>query len=966
MIAPLSTPQMAVTRPLPAAPTRRRRTLRWALLLLVLPASLSGAGHDPTPAPEAATLALEAPVPLDPAIRQGRLDNGLTYLVQASPQPEGPVELWLAVRAGSVFESEAERGLAHFVEHLMFRGTRRFPHQALLEWAESIGMRFGPDLNAFTSYDETVYPLRLPPGQPEALERALTLFTDWIGGAALFDPQDVDRERAVVLEELRLHRQAEDRRVERTVGLLLAGTRYQARSPSGLQEIVASATPAQLRAFYERWYRPELAAVLAVGPFDADAVVARVRHHLATVPRSTAATARPSFELLAPIEPRVEVFADPDLTETTIELLQPLAPSPVRNVGDFRQSLLVALHDRMLSYRLLQRLQAAESPWTQVQGRHTGLVSALARYGQRVVASPGRALPAFEALVAENERLRRFGFVPIELFRAKTALLRELETAHRVPTARRVNARAERLLAHFLSGDAVPAPELELALAQRLLPGIPLEEVNRFAERLHTARNHKVMIAGPPSEAAPLPTAAEVQKVLDDAPIRQLERYVERLPSTDASLALLGRPPAGTIVEERQRPEHDITEWRLSNGAWVILKPARFGSNEVTLEAFSAGGTSLLPASESFVGQLAAALVRPAELDALPARVRVDVEINELDEGVWGKAPADQLEALLRGVRSAFTSPKTDLTALARQLEVESQRFALADKQPFAALLVAIDRATFGDDPRRAKPSAAEIAAFDPSRLLALYRERFANAADFQFVLVGDLELETARPLVESYLASLPGHEGRETFQNHGVAVLNQATTVRVQQGKLPNALVALRFAGQTPFRLLPTQELETLGELLERRLRERLRFQQGQVYTLEVGARMRARPTGHYQVDILLPVAPHEADKARDAALEEIRRLQTEGPTEPEVAALVAAARQDRERALRKQSFWLGTLVNTYRLNLDLREQLDLESRLRVLDAERLRQAARQYLPLDRYLLAVLEPEPAPGSGAP
>jgi zinc protease len=916
------------------------------------------------PAEEAA-----ATLPLDPSIVQGRLDNGLSYSIRPNKRPAGRADFWLVVDTGSVLEEESERGLAHFLEHMAFNGTQRYPAQDLVRALESLGMRFGPDINAWTSFDETVYTLTVPTDRPEILDTTFAVLAEW-ACCVTFDPTEVELERGVILEEWRLGRGAGARILDRQLPVLFQGSRYGERLPIGLPEVIRTATPEALRRFYQTWYRPDRMALIAVGDFDPGQMEARIRDTFGRIPAPPDAPPRPTTPVPDPTGTVVSVVTDPEATATSVGVYAPLRRRPEDRVGDYRRSLVEALYHAMLNSRLDERVQEDDPPFYFAISTTDDFVRTHEVVVQSVLVPDGSAARGLSALLGEIERVRRYGFTKTELERGKQDLLRFYERAAAEGEKLDSATYAAEFVRNFLEGEPVPGLPNELALVQRLLPTIGLADVDALADQAASA-GRLVLVSAPERPGVRPPQKAAIEAALAAAARQPVTPYVDRY---RAGPLVESPPAAGTIAEEKTLPEIGVTEWRLSNGVRVVLKPTDFQNDEVLLLASSPGGLSLIPDQDYLSGRFAPEILRDAGLGrfdrvtlgkALAGKVAgVESYLTELEEGLQGRASPRDLESLFQLIYLTMTKPRTDPRLF--QTFVGGLRAGLTERQADPAAVFR-DRLTevFAQGSVRRQPlTPARVHELDLKAAERVYRERFGDASDFTFLLVGSFELEAVRPLVLTWLGGLPAHGRTEKWIDHGPDLPKGKVEVRVEKGLEPRSQVWLGFPAEaTEFSPEARNDLAALGKVLEIRLREALREDLGKVYGVSVDADLTSRPRLRSNVSLGFGCAPENVDELVQAVFAEIAALREQGTSEQVLGRVREIVRRERQARLLQNVYWIRALDVAYQEGFDPRELLESDDDLAArLTPERLRDTARSALDPERYVLGVLDPAKAGG----
>ncbi len=928
----------------------------------------------PAPPPVAhAPEALDATLPVDPAITLGHLPNGLTYYVRQNPAPTDREELWLVVNAGSVLEDDDQRGLAHFVEHMAFNGTTHFKRQELVDYLESIGMRFGPDVNAFTAFDKTIYQLTVPTDRKGTLAKGVQILEDWAHGMT-FDPHEVDQERGVITEEWRLGRGAEARERDAQAPLLFAGSRYADRLPIGSKEVIETASPETIRRFYHDWYRPDLMAVIAVGDVPPPKVEALIRKHFAGLTGPAHERERPSFSVPDHDKTLFGTFTDPELTDTAVSVYTKLPPRPEGTVDDYRRSLIEGVYHRMLNDRLYEVGHSPDPPFLYAYSATDPLVRSAQVDEQEAGVRPGEVDKGLEALLTEIERVRRHGFTAGELERTKRDLLRAYERTYLQRENRASPSYASEYSRNFLTDEPIPGIQVEVELARRFVPEITLDQVNALAD-LHTQQaNRVILVSGPKSQASKLPSEDDLLAVYQKVQGLTLAPYEDK----PAAATLVPDPPKpGTIVSRREIPEIGVTEWHLSNGVTVVLKPTQFRTDQVLIEGFSPGGSSLVDDKDALTASYADAVVSLGGLGNLDEIalakamagkvVSVHPHIDELEEGVSASGSTDDLPTLFQLAYLALTRPRLDVAA------VESYRSRLRPglenrlADPGQAFVERMIRELNQDHPRRQPLTPERLDQIDPQKALEIYKDRFADLGDATFVIVGAFDPVAIEPSVLTYLATLPSTGRHETWRDLGIRRPDKPVEFTMERGLEPKGRVWLVLHGPETWSRDHLHALRSLADALELRLREVLREDLGAVYNVSVDADLAWRPKPRYSISIQFGCNPTRARALVDRVHKEILAFQSSGPDAELVAKVRELERRERQTAIQDNSFWIGALSNYYRMGQDPRQILGFDELVRSLSPEKVRQAARKYLHWDRRVLGILVPqEGAPAAPAP
>lgn len=904
-----------------------------------------------------------APVPLDPAVVVDTLDNGLVVYVRENAEPADRAELRLAIRAGSVLEDDDQRGLAHFVEHMAFNGTANFEKQEIVDYLESIGMRFGPDVNAFTSFDETVYMLTVPTDSVAQLDTGLAILAEWSRRTA-FDPGEVEKERPVIVEEWRLGRGARMRTLEEHLPVLLHDSHYAERLPIGAVEVIEGAPVEAMRRFYDAWYRPDLAAVIAVGDFDGEEVLAKIRGRFAEWVGPPDAPARPSWPVPPHEESLVSVVTDPETTVPDVALYHKRAPRERETLAAYRRSIVEALGSAMLGRRLSELARRPDPPFL---GAGTGS-GRLVETADVVILGAGLHEDGVErgirALAVEAERVRRHGFATTELEREKRDLLRGVESAYdergKTPSA----AHASALLGLFLSGTPAESAEDALELHRTYLPGIALDEVEEVSRAALGEGSRVVLLTAPEKEGVEVPHEPRVLEVFREAVESDVAPYEDEV----FEGPLVGVPPEpGRVVDARMIEEIGAFEWTLSNGARVVLKPTDFRDDEVVLRAWSPGGTSLVPDSLVMSAAFAEEVVLEGgvgnldrvALEKALAGVRASVRpwIGFLDEGFSGGASPRDLETMFELLWLQFTTPRKDPDAHASFLE---------RMRGFVANRAASPEAAFGDTlnvtlrdhhPRVVllTPETVERIELEPA--WSIYRDRIADADDFTFAIVGAFEPDSIRPLVERWIGSLPATDREETWRDRGIDPPEGVVERTVARGVEPKSRTAIVFTGPFDWSLENVYAVEALGAYLGIRLREELREEAGGTYGVSVRASGSRWPDEELSLQIDFGADPGRIEDLVPLVFAEIEKVRAGEVDGEDLAKVRQQHRRAHETNLRENAWWADALMSAWWHDLDPRVVVDRPSRIAALEPAMIVEAARRWVDPGRYVRVTLVP---------
>ena len=938
-----------------------RRLSLLLVLALAPPWSLLGAQGGGALQPSAAQLAEK--LSFDPLVTVGTLDNGLRYYIMVNKFPAQRAELRLAVRAGSVFEADDQRGLAHVTEHMAFNGTEHFPKNELVQYLQSIGVRFGADVNAYTNYDETVYLLQLPTDSAGFLEKGIQILGDWAHGVT-FDSAEVDAERGVVSEEWRLRRGAGARMRDLQLPTLLRGSRYADRLAIGNIDYLHSFPQSALRRFYQEWYRPDLMAVVAVGDFDRDSVERMIREQFAHIPARAAIT-RPVFPVPPHDSVYVTIATDPEAPNSSFQIYNILPRRDQSTVGAFRDRFVERLGLDMLNARLAELAQKPNPPFAAAGGARGYFIGSADSYTLFGGVKEGGILTGFEAVLTEAERASRFGFTATELERAKASLMRSQGMLYARRDQQASATRAAELLRNFLQGEDVLGTAGEYALYQRLVPTVTVEEVNRVTRDLLAGKNRVIAVNAPDKPGVTVPTAAQLLAVYDAVKSKTLAPYTDVV----VSGPLVAKVPApAAIVSSRTIPEIGITEWKLANGVRVVLKPTDFMTDEIILAGTSPGGTSLVPDSNYVSAAFATTVASIGGVGAYSASelrrlltgktAAASLSISSRTENAFGMASKKDVATMFQLLYLRFTAPREDSSAFAAFRQSSQASMANAAANPMKAYSDAVT-AIMTQHNFRARPTGpATLDEINLDRALAIYRDRFADASDFTFLIVGSFNIDSIKPLVQRYLGGLPSLNRKEAGKDRGIRPPKGLIDQTVRRGVEPQSQTFMAFTGPYQYSRENEYLLSSLSEILGNRLTEKLREKLGGTYgvSARVGG---SREEPHiFTATVSFGSAPERAEELTKAVLAEIQTLIDLGPSPAEIEKVKEAQLRARETALKTNMFWTSQLNTAYQYGDDPRDILAYQKMVAGLTTAAIRNAARRYLKGDSYIHVTLLPE--------
>ncbi|TDI76510.1 MAG: insulinase family protein [Bacteroidetes bacterium] len=906
-------------------------------------------------------------IPLDSRVVTGRLENGVTYLVRENREPENRAELRLVVNAGSIQEDDDQLGLAHFVEHMAFNGSDHFEKQELVEYLESIGMKFGADINAYTIFDETVYKLQVPTDSSNYLENGIQVLRDWAHGIT-FDSVEVDKERGVVIEEWRGRLGASSRIMDEQLPVQLSGSKYVDRLPIGTLESLQTFSHESLLRFYDDWYRPDLISVVAVGDFDSEFVIGLIDSLFSDIPEPVNPRQRELFMIPKNDAPRYTIVSDPEATRAVVSVMHRRKPASPGTVSAYRGGLLRSLYTTMLNQRLSELTQIADPPFIVGIGSDGGLgfVRSETSFDLTALVKDGDYIGALETLLTEAERARTHGFTDSELDRARINLLRGMELAYNERDNHKSNQFASEYIRHLLVDESIPGIEYEYELTKRLAPDISIQDVNRLSDQFMGESDRVVSISGPENNNHPLPSETEVADIF--ARVRRMELTPYEDDVDDAEL-LPNVPSPGAIISAIVDDVTGITTWTLSNGVQVVLKPTDFKNDQIVFRGSAAGGTSLAKDEDYISALLAVQVVSSSGIGAFnPIALRkkltgkaasVSPFIGSLSQGFSGAASPQDIETMFQLLYLYVNEPRTDSDLFDSYMSRMSsflQTQAASPQRAFSDTLSTI----LSQGHFRARSMTPEILAeTDMNVSLDFYRNRFANFNGYTFFFVGAFDEELIRPYVETYLATLPVESYSDDWSDSGIRTPDGVHERTVFAGLEPKSRVALVFSGEADWSLDSRRKLGLLKDILDARLREILREDLGGTYGVSVSASLIYEPYESYQLSISFGCEPDRVDEMVGHIFDEIQKMKSELVEDKYLDNAREARVRAHETNLRENRYWLSSLVFADKHDFPYADILKSPSSyLDLITTTDIMQMADRTFSMDRFVKVVLRPE--------
>ena len=917
----------------------------------------------------ASAQSLSSKLPLDPAIHVGKLPNGITFYVRRNDQPARRVSLRLAVKAGSIDEADDQRGLAHMLEHMAFNGTRHFKPGELVAYFESVGVAFGPHVNAYTSYDETVYMLNVPTDRAGALDHALQALSDFAGGMSLTD-KEIDKERGVVLEEWRQRLGVASRLQGITDRAVYGQSKYAERLPIGLPDSIQHFPYQRLRDFYRDNYTADRIAIIIAGDLDNATAEQLIHQYFAAIPGRKSAK-RPIYPVPAHNDTRVAVATDPEAQASSVSVFHTRPLRKSLTVGDYRRDLVRSLFEAMLNARLGEIARRPDAPFLGASSGDDTLGRTVEAFGVSARVNDGGIAKGIEALEQELARVRQFGFGDAELERVKKATLASYERAFNERDKSESPGFASEMVSLFLNDVPTPGIATEFELAKRFVPTITTTETAALARELVTETNRVVIAVAPDKKGVTSPAEASVRDALRSGAAATLTAWHDE---SNGKALMATKPTPGTVTARREIREIGVTVLTLSNGVSVWLKPTDFKNDQIIFTAWAKGGLADVPEVDyrnaalmtNLVGTSGVGGLSPVDLGKLLSGqiANASLSMGPYTHGLSGGATPKDIETALQLMYLSFTSANHDADAF--ELMKRRLRANLANQSQSPG-------AVFGERVRLLNTSnhftarsmkADDVDALDQAKMEAFYKSQFANAADFTFFFVGAFEVDKLTPLLATYVGSLPS-QGKAT-STYSTVRLQFPTGVKkevVNKGQEPKAQTVITFFADTNLDELEMHRLRAATAILERHLRDQLREELGGTYSVGVDYSNTLPQPGYGTTSIQFGSSPDRADDLVATVMTELDKMRRDGPSADDVQKVKETEKEGLETSFKQNGFWIGALQTAQMLGWDPVSIIHRTERTDSLTVDNIHAAFSKYFPADRYTIATLMPEKASSS---
>jgi zinc protease len=913
------------------------------------------------------TLPLSQNIPLPGEYISGQYDNGLRYYIRQNFQPLGRVEIRLILNAGSLLEEDNQRGFAHFVEHMAFNGTEEFSQEDIVAFVESSGMKVGSHLNAFTNFDNTFYVLELPSDDPKIVETGIRLIENWAHKVS-FDPIEIHKERGVVLEEWRSSKNVNERLTMKHLEKTITGSRWLERFPIGQPEIIQNGADEDLIAYYKKWYRPDLMSVVVIGDISVLDVAGLLDTYLGTIPAQAdpvdANDLYASYNVNENIEPIVSIQTDSELTTTQFALMTVQPRKPVVTFEDLRHQYLVGLHTTMLNVRLHEKVVSEDFPTLNASVDYAEYFRHKEVYSFVAGAKTGKTTEAIRAILTEAYRAKQNGFTATELERAKQSWLADLNQQAQTILSEVSSNHANKLLSHILNAYPLLDADDALVFAQRVLPTISLDEVNKVGQGWLTKENRLVQISSPENEKDTLPSAAQIIAIWEEIANSSLAAFVDKaVPDTLMTII----PEPGSVVNKEYNSDEDYHVWTLSNGARVVLKETQLVTGQITFRSFSEGGSSVLDDTLYNRTRMTAQILDSmgvANYDYITMmkflsdkNVAINASIDNYYERMSGDFTAQDVSTFMQLLHLKFTQTRLDEANFNNYISYVRPQVLNQFNSPQAKFSEAVRSALYQHSERDLPFDTAMLNSQSLPAMHSFYQQRFGNAGDFTFIFVGDFKVDKLEPFLNTYIATLPASEERESYSILPDERLAGEIMINIKENTEPRAEVYIEYRGDVVFSHADEVAFGALQNALDIKLRQKIREEKSAAYFVNVGGYIAEAPRAEFALHISFSSEPSRVDEIIADVNLILTQIQEERLEQRFVDNFITQQKEQYAFDIKTNDYWAYYLTRLQTkekpiANAQYHDYLD------ALTVEDIRTLAKKYLATEHRIQAVMTPK--------
>ncbi len=902
-------------------------------------------------------------IPANPKVKIGKLDNGLTYYIMENKKPEKHVELRLVVHTGSLMEDDDQLGFAHFCEHMNFNGTKTFPKNGMLNFLESSGIRFGADVNASTGFEMTQFMIPVPTENPKVVDTCFLILSE-MANKALYEGDEIDKERGVIVSEWRQRSNFQKRMMDYHFRKFLYGSRYLKRDVIGDTNIILNGSWDALRRYYHDWYRPGLMAVIVVGDLPVEKSKELVDKYFGPIKPLENPRKKPNYDLPDQKEPMASVFTDKQMPMSLVQVMFKHDRIPQVTYNNYRTYLTEALYDIMFNNRLQEKMRQKDAPFVKAGGQYSQYMGNKDVYMLFGILKEDNVKNGIDALLTEAYRVYQHGFTKDEFERAKKELRSTYEKAYKERDKTESARFAMEFTQNFIDDTYMPGINVEMALFDKFVPEIKLDEESALAKRYLTLDNTVIAYSGPQKEGFTPPTEDELLGILNNVSKRKIDAYTEEV--VDKPLFSKQVTP-GKITNEEKIDEIGTTLLTLSNGMKVILKPTDFKNDQIIFNGFSRGGTSLVPDEDYISSEEAANIINESGIGDFSATqleklltgkvLNVSPYINETTEGLGGSSTPEDLETAFQLINLYFTSPRKDQDAFESTIGNLKESIKNRALNPGSALQDTIQLTLSQYNFRTMPLTEKTLGKINLDKAIEIYKKRFSNPGDFTFVFVGNFDVDKIKPFIEKYLASMKGTDKKENWKDLGIRPPKGVINKSFKKGIEPKSTVRLILSGEFNYSEKEAQRLTALVDVLRIKITEDLREDKGGIYSPAVFPVIRRSPIGKYYVVVGFTCAPKDVDMLTKAAFAQMENLKN-NIEEKDLNKVVKAQLNQDEINLKKNNYWLNNLYSCALFGDDYTDILKNKDLINSLTGDDLKNTAKKYFDMNNVVKVVMDPE--------
>lgn len=901
-------------------------------------------------------------IPFDPKVVRGQLPNGLSYYIRKNSEPKNRVTIYLVNKVGSILENEQELGLSHFLEHMAFNGTKHFPKNELVNYLQKSGVKFGSDLNAYTIFDETVYQLPLPTDNAELLHNGFQIMRDWAQEATL-DSVEIEKERGVILEEKRLSKSSQERLREQYFPMLVNNSLYARRIPIGTDEVLKGFKRSAIVNYYKKWYRPNLQALIVVGDIDVAATEQTIKSMFSDLKNPSPCPVRKDYNIALTGKNQFFCATDQEVPLPAIQVFVKYEKEKLITLDDYKTSICRNLFNIVLAERISDLTRQPNSPFIEANAQAGNFISNLDAFTVTIASKPEMLEKSFRTVWSEFERFKQHGVTESELSRAKSAIAKGIEAGYNERSKIPSGSYTEEYVRHFLEGEASPGIEFEFKLIRQILAEIETNDIALVIGKYLADVNRDILVIG--SDKDKLPAEKDILKwmnVIQNTVFAPMKETMTNVP------LLAQLPVPGKITAESKNDSIGITTLTLSNGVKVVLKPTDFKNDEIVFNAFSPGGTSLYSDAEYESANAAVDVVTTAGLAEFSLsdlqkymtgkRVSISPFISERFEGFNGNTSPEDFETLLQSLYAYFVLPRKDFSVYNGEFKRAKSTIGERYSNPSTVFSDTISAILGNYSVRRTGISAEKLNRINTDRAYEIYKERFADAGDFNFTFVGNFDIEIIKPLLEMYIGSLPAMSANEAARNLNIHIPEGRINKKVYKGHEQKSTVRLVISGKYIYGEEENNKLDALASLLSIKLIEKLREEESGVYNVGAKVNYSKYPENRYSFSISFGCAPSNVERMIKSVNKVIKEIKKNAPAQEDVDKVINEDLRTAEIQFKTNNFWLNYLVSKQQLNEGFASVLNYENAMKKITQQGIQEAAKKYLTTNNFIRFCLYPE--------